>query len=99
MKPSQFAAVHPWNSIAGNSENESLACSIMKTKVFKNNDSFTNEDGSAVITNYSDYLEYRDSIRAKRRDCANSEQFYKIAKWCRNEDTAKLFSKSWEEIK
>jgi len=89
LKPSNFAKVHPWDSVFQNSENESLACSIMRTKVSKGD----NWD----ITEYQDYKDYRKSL-GPDYDCAGEKEFEKVNAYCKSQDTAVLFSKSWKEL-
>ena len=91
LKPSDFAKVHPWSSVFENSENESLACSIMKAKEFKGDE--------WISIDYQDYLDYRKSLGEKyERGSASQGEFEKVNPYCKSQDTAVLFSKSWKEL-
>ena len=82
MKPSDFTKVHPWSSVLQNTECETTAACIMDF-LAKTGDTFR------TIT-FKEYKEVQPH--------ANQERFEKVIKYCKNEDTAKLFSKSWEKL-
>ncbi|MCW3125252.1 MAG: hypothetical protein JWO03_910 [Bacteroidetes bacterium] len=90
LLPSDFMEVHPWNSVKQNSENESLACSIMKTKHFKGNtwDEVT----------YKDYLHFKKSRGIEPSDCATHSEFDDLKRFCVNVSTAVVFSPAWQKI-
>ena len=94
LKPSDFMDVYPWDSIKQKAESEALACSIMRTRHFKGNNWAGPNNPNDIC--YKDYLDYKKSINID--NCATSEEFYEINKWCKFPDTAALFSKTWANI-
>ena len=95
LKPSDFEQTIPWDSVKHNSANESLARSIMRTRVFKG-DHWASAENPEL--SYLDYLEYRKSKGLSETGAASSEDFYELARYCKSPETAALFSKAWREI-
>lgn len=98
-KPIDFMYVHPWSSVTGKCENESLACSIMATKVHSNNNSFYDSNNEVKETTYKEYLDYKKSIGVSKDNSATEKEFDKINEWCQTESTAALFAPGWKLVK
>ena len=88
MKPSDFI-IFPWNSVTKNAECEIIIVNIMK--ILKR----TGDTFRELL-----YDEYK-SERLKDKNYSDSEKTYfdKVINYCKSEDTAKLFSSIWAEIK
>lgn len=81
MKPSDFASIYPWDSVFQNAECENSICCIMN---------YLAETGDEFrpLT----FEEYQ-----KKQSGADRDRFNKVIKYCKNEDTAKRVSSSWEK--
>jgi hypothetical protein len=85
MTPSDFNK-YPWNSVLQKCECETIAQNIMVI-LKRTGNTFR------PLT----WEEYKKE-RLKNKDFTESEKQYfdKVIPYCKNEDTAKLFSKKWE---
>lgn len=87
IKPSDLMNEHPWNSVLQNSENESMACSLLKTM---------NKNGNEwVQPTYQQYLDYKKETGGGP---GGEDQYDKIIDYLKSPDTAALFSPKWKEI-
>ena len=86
LKPSHFVA-HPFNSATQNCECEVVAANIMRI-LKRTGDKFR------PITP-------EEYTKERKKDGGYSKAeitcFHKVAKWCKNADTAPLFSPVWEK--
>lgn len=88
-KPSDFATKFPYKSVTGKTEDGTLALNIMKAMVFMGNE-------WSPIT-WEDYVK---AWKEKGFDSCEKEHacFDRVNKYCKSEDTARLFSPVWEEV-
>ncbi len=88
MKPSDFD-IRPWASALQNSQCELIAHNIMKILKRTGN-----------VFRALTWEEYK-SERLKDINFSDREKEYfdKVIGYCKSEETARLFSKSWEEVK
>lgn len=88
-KPSDFV-IHPWDSVIKRSEAETVAVNIMKI-LKRTGDVFPEE-----LLTFEQYAEERKKDGAVH--LGNEQMYFKdVIGFCRNADTAKLFSKSWAD--
>lgn len=89
IRPSNFCT-HPWSSVMGQCEYERVAVNIMVI-LSRTGNRFRN-------LTWEEYKEER--IKDIHGDFDESEKDYfdKVIKYCKSADTARLFSKTWENI-
>ena len=87
MKPKNFC-IYPWSSVAKKSEAEVVARNIMSILARTGNE-----------FRKLSYEEY-ESERLKDGNYSEMEKEYfeQVIDFCKNEDTARLFSKTWKNV-